>query len=66
MTAYAQAILAIDPTVNARHVEAHMRAEYSTLDHLPRETFKKEIRLFRQCEEYQPGYGEALALSFGL
>jgi hypothetical protein len=66
VTAYAETILAIDPTVNARHVEAHMRAEYSTLDHLPRATFKQEIRLFRACEAYQPGYGEALARSFGL
>lgn len=63
---YAKIINAIDPAVNARHVEAHMRVQYSTLDHLPRETFREEIALFKACEREQPGYGEQVAKSFGM
>ena len=43
--AYSAIINEIDPTVNARHVEASMRAEYGTLCHLPRETFDKIMDL---------------------
>lgn len=63
---YAAIINKIDPNVNAVHVEAHMRCQYGTLDHLPRETFREEIKLFHACEREQPGYGAALAASYGM
>jgi hypothetical protein len=68
-TFYQKLILEIEPTLTtseARGVEAHMRSEYGTLNHLPRETFKSEIKMFQACEAMQPGYGEALANSYGL
>ena len=64
--AYSAIINEIDPTVNARHVEASMRAEYGTLCHLPRETFVSDIAMFKACEAAEPGYGEQLARSFGM
>ena len=63
---YRTIINEIDATVDARHVEASMRAEYGTLCHLPRETFATEIAVFKACEAAQPGYGEKLAQSFGM
>jgi hypothetical protein len=63
---YAHIINQIDPAVNAAGVEAHMRVQYGTLDHLPRETFAAEILLFKECEKVSPGYGARLAKSYGL
>ena len=63
---YRTIINEIDPAVDARHVEASMRLQYGTLCHLPRETFAAEIKLFKACEQAQPGYGERVALSMGL
>jgi hypothetical protein len=63
---YQRLIAEIDTTVNPRHVEAHMRLEHGCLDHLPHEAFVREIALFKLCEAEEPGYGEAIARSFGL
>lgn len=70
MTTYYQKLVReIDPTLTeeeARGVEASMRLQYGILNHLERDTFKREIILFRACERAQPGYGAQLAASFGL
>ena len=42
---YQRIIHDIDPTVNPAGVEAFMRLEYHTLDHLPRSKFADEIEL---------------------
>jgi len=63
---YRDIINSIDPTVDPRHVEAAMRLQYGTLDHLPRETFAAEIKLLLACEAAEPGFGERLAQSYGL
>jgi hypothetical protein len=57
----------IDPTVNARYVEAYMRLQYGTLDNLSREQFVREVALCKQCiAATHPDQNEALAKSFGL
>ena len=63
---YLEIINQIDPAVNATHVEAHMRCQYGTLDHLPRETFRAEIKLFKMCEIEMPGYGKSIAATYGM
>ena len=47
-------------------IEANMRLEHGTLDALPRDLFRREIRLALECEDLQPGYLRKLAASFGL
>jgi hypothetical protein len=66
MTYYQKLIQTMDPTCNARHVEAFMRSEHGTLDHLPHETFLHEIQIAKACEIEMPGLGEHLAQSYGL
>ena len=63
---YAQRVIArIDPLVHAPGVEASMRLQYGTLDHLSREDFRQEIAIARDCERQQPGYLRRLAESYG-
>lgn len=52
---YARTIREIDQSVNAVRVEAFMRLEYGTLDHLPKEAFVREIELAKQAEVQEPG-----------
>ena len=52
---YVKTIREIDNTVNAVGVEAFMRLEYGTLDHLPKEAFGREIALAKQTEAQEPG-----------
>lgn len=47
-------------------IEAHMRLEYGTLDHLDEGTFTYEIGLAMNCERHQPGYLRSVAASFGM
>lgn len=63
---YQERIKEIDPTVDPRHVEACMRLQYGTLDHLPDWTFRDEVALFKACEAERPGFGESVARSYGL
>jgi hypothetical protein len=42
-------------------VEAWMRLEYGTLDHLPRSTFKWYIEITREIEAAEPGSSAKLA-----
>ena len=62
MNAYRKLIQDIDPNVDATGVEAHMRLQYSTLDHLDAATFRAEIALAKRCEEAEPGYLQTLAI----
>ena len=52
---------------DARHIEGYMRLQYSTLDHLDRRTFNREIRLCIECiKEGGIDAAERNAQSFGL
>jgi hypothetical protein len=62
---YQALISQIDPTVNAKAVEAWMRLQYSTLGHLDQATFKREIRLFKLAK-MTDDQADRLAKSFGL
>jgi hypothetical protein len=66
MPLYQRIINEIDPTANARGVEAVMRLQYGTLNHLPRETFASEIKLAKAMEAQEPGTLDRLADSYGL
>jgi len=59
---YARSIRQIDESVNAVGVEAFMRIQYGTLDHLSRNDFAREIELAKQAEGEEPG---ALSLCAG-
>ena len=63
---YQRIIFEIDPTVNPAGVEASMRLEYGTLDHLDRATFAQEIEIAKDCERTEPGYLRQIAESYGL
>jgi len=50
-----------------RHIEALMRLQYSTLDHLTRDDFRREIALCKQCiDEMGRDTAERAARSYGL
>lgn len=67
-TYYQREIAKIVPAgVDPRHVEGYMRLQYSTLSHLDRRTFNREVRLGVEC--IRQGGAEAAernAKSFGL
>ena len=63
---YQDLIHEIDPTINPAGVEASMRLQYSTLDHLPRSVFAQEIGLALMCEADEPGYLRSVADSYGM
>lgn len=52
--------------IPARVVEASMRLEYGTLDHLSRNVFENETLLAAEMYNDDPDEMEALAKSFGL
>jgi hypothetical protein len=50
-----------------RHIEAYIRCEYSTLDHLSKEKFYQEVTIGIQCiQEGGIDAAERAAQSFGL
>lgn len=63
---YQQMIHDMDPSVNPAGVEAAMRLQYGTLDHLDRQTFAEEIELAKACEAEQPGFLAGVANSYGM
>lgn len=64
---YARMIEPLAPGYDPRHVEAFMRLEHPTLDHLSRVEFAREVRVAVACvDECLPGQAEAIALSYGL
>lgn len=53
--------------IDPRHVEAYMRLQYGTLDHLDRRTFRAEVRLGVGCvDEGGQELAETNARSYGL
>lgn len=59
--------LSVPDWAEPRHVEAYMRCKYSTLDHLDRKTFNREVKLAaRGLHDLGQEQADALALSYGL
>jgi hypothetical protein len=51
----------------SKHVEAYMRCKYSTLDHLDRKTFNREIKLAAKgLSDLGQEQADDLARSYGL
>lgn len=64
---YADYIAPLAPGFDPRHVEAFIRLEYGTLDHLGPEQFRNEVAIAMACiRETGAEDSEALARSFGL
>ena len=63
---YQDTIRSIDPNVNPVGVEASMRLEFGTLDHLSVEQFAAEVELARKMEASEPGILGRLASSYGM
>ena len=66
MSLYQKSIHDIDPSINPAGVEASMRLQYSTLDHLTHETFVEEAKIAKACEAANPGYLKGAAESYGM
>ena len=52
--------------INPVGVEASMRLQFGTLDHLPREMFVIQTVLAAMCEDERPGYLRSVADSYGM
>lgn len=67
-THYTDLIASMIPAgYDPRHVEGYMRLQYSTLDHLDRATFRREVKIARQCiDEGGVERAESNARSYGL
>lgn len=64
---YRTQIQQIAPTYDSRHVEAYMRSEHGTLDHLSPDAFAAEVVIAVLCiEEGGREMAERIARSFGL
>lgn len=64
---YRERILEIAPSYDPRHVEAFMRNEHGTLDHLSADAFASEVAIAVMCiEDGGKEFGERLAKSYGL
>ena len=63
---YQDLVHRLDPAINSAGVEASMRLQYGTLDHLTPQTFADEIKLARQCQEQDPDFLHSIAASYGL
>lgn len=62
-----QILDALGLTADPRHVEAYMRLEYGTLDHLSRADFRREAKVCVQCiREGGTDAAESLAASYAL
>jgi hypothetical protein len=67
MSYYAETFKQLQPAHDPRHIEALVRLEYHTLNHLPLRTLKREARIAADCIALM-GLDEAekCAKSFGL
>lgn len=64
---YRDRITQLAPTYDPRHIEAFMRSEHGTLDHLSPDTFAAEVAIAVMCiEDGGMEFGERLAKSYGL
>lgn len=65
-TPYTDIIQKQAPNYDPRHVEAFMRCEYSTLDHLTPAKMRNEIKMACLCiDEGGVEFAESVAQSFG-
>jgi hypothetical protein len=66
-TPYARLIFALAPDHDPRHIEAYMRVEFGTLDHLDQERFRKEVEIAAMCVDAAGiEQAEACAKSYGM
>lgn len=66
-TPYTETFRKLAPKYDPRHIEAYVRLEYSTLDHLPLATMKREVSIAIDCIEVGGlEAAESCAKSFGL
>ena len=63
---YQDAIHEIDSTINPAGVEATMRLQFGTLNHLDQNVFAVEIKLAHECEREEPGFLKEIARSYGM
>jgi len=63
---YQKLLFELAPDLNPAGVEASMRLQYGTLNHLPREVFAAEAKLAADCERQSPGFLRRTAESFGM
>lgn len=57
----------LPPWLEPRHIEASMRLQYGTLDHLSRATFSREIAVgVDVCRQLGQAEADEMADSFGL
>lgn len=64
---YREIILKLAPGYDPRHIEAFMRLQYGTLDHIDPATFRSEVKIAVHCvEEGGVASAERLADSYGL
>lgn len=64
---YARLISPIAPSYDPRHVEAYMRVQHGTLDHLSADAFAAEVAMAVLCiEQGGTPQAESLARSYGL
>ena len=66
-TPYTDRIASIAPKHDPRHIEAFMRSQFSTLDHLSAAEFRREVKIAAQCVDLGgASTAEDIAKSFGL
>jgi len=64
---YRKTFKTLQPKYDPRHIEAYVRLEYSTLDHLPLATLRHEANIAARCIDHSGvENAEALADSMGL
>jgi hypothetical protein len=67
MTYYAETFKKLQPKHDPRHIEAFVRLEYSTLNHLSLATLRREAKIAAGCIEVDGiENAEECARSFGL
>lgn len=64
---YAAIFASLQPNHDPRHIEAFLRLQYGTLDHLDRDTFREEAKIASECADVGGlEAAEDLAISYGL
>lgn len=64
---YAETFRKLQPDYDPRHIEAFVRLEYSTLDHLPLATLRREAKIAAACiDEIGVEEAEKTAKSMGI
>lgn len=64
---YAAICHEMQPAYDPRHIEAFIRTQYGTLDHLTRADFRREARIAARCiDEAGKDFAEQVAQSYGL